>query len=344
MFAAPAKTKLRSKRGSLTSIFFLVVILTAAVVGSLAIDFFHMHSVQTELQSATDAAALAGAQDLYLHPDRIESHALATAALNYADGRKVSSSEQNTKVTVKITQPYVSGSTGQVQVTATMLVNHVLAPIVGHSTDNVTATSVAGRVYTLKRVYANQMFPLAVSWDERGPDGVRLMDHQAGDQVQFVLGSQQYKNAGWTSLDPNNHPSASMVKDFIDVALGLGAKKDGVFIPPVTIGQNIGLTNGEVDPGIAKANSDEYKALIGTEITMPVISGEPAYNGFRPCIGFIGLRVTSIEKKGTSGPGQNLTFTGVLIKSTVLGDDVPSAPDPASGLENFTVGPVKLVQ
>jgi hypothetical protein len=35
---------------------------------------------------------------------------------------------------------------------------------------------------------------------------------------------------------------------------------------------------------------------------------------------------------------------GTIGKSSVLGDDVPSAPGPNPGCETFTVGPVKLIQ
>lgn len=153
-----ARTKFRSQRGSLAGIMVATLILITVVLGALAVDFFHMHTVQTELQNATDAASLAGAQDLYVNPDLIQIHALETAAKNSADGHAVSVNSPDTTVAVQVSQPEESGSTGQVQVTAAMKVNHLFAPIVNRFSDTVTASSIAARNYTINRVLPTRCF------------------------------------------------------------------------------------------------------------------------------------------------------------------------------------------
>lgn len=69
---------------------------------------------------------------------------------------------------------------------------------------------------------------------------------------------------------------------------------------------------------------------------------DPAYNKPHVVIGFIALKVTDISPKADE-PGQVLRVRGILTKSTGLGDDVPSEPDPAPGPEDYTLGPVKLI-
>jgi hypothetical protein len=117
-----------------------------------------------------------------------------------------------------------------------------------------------------------------------------------------------------------------------------------VVVPCVTIGEPIGSMNGVMDPGIASDKTAENAALTpGIELTFPVIEGDPAYNGFRPCIGFIVFKLIRIDRKGGKN-GQDITFAGTLIKSLDRGDNPPGVPDPAAGLENFTDGTVNLMQ
>jgi hypothetical protein len=55
------------------------------------------------------------------------------------------------------------------------------------------------------------------------------------------------------------------------------------------------------------------------------------------------MKVTGVAKKGI-GHGEGITFSGILVKSTAPGDNLPGASGPAAGLETFALGPVKLVQ
>ena len=96
---------LRSQFGLLGGPMLAVCILIAVCLASLAVDFGHVGMVKTELQNPCDAAALAGAQDLYTDPDGASARALLVAAGNKANGLVVSNSSPGTTVTVDVTPP-----------------------------------------------------------------------------------------------------------------------------------------------------------------------------------------------------------------------------------------------
>src|SRR5262245_29234202 len=93
----------------------LIVILVA---GYYILNVAHLMMVRTDLQSACDASALAGASSLYDTPEDVENAVLSLAADNYADGLPVSSSSPGTHV--KLTAyPGDTIYPGSVKVTAT---------------------------------------------------------------------------------------------------------------------------------------------------------------------------------------------------------------------------------
>src|SRR5438874_10364958 len=126
------KQPLRNQGGTLGAVLFSALFLIIIGIGAMAMDMAHVQAVRTELQSAADAAAIAGAYDLTADPDNAESHALQIAGTNNADGRAVSNSSANTVVTA------LADTTGEppvMQVDAQMQINHILAPIFGRTTD-----------------------------------------------------------------------------------------------------------------------------------------------------------------------------------------------------------------
>ncbi|HEY9871358.1 MAG TPA: pilus assembly protein TadG-related protein, partial [Candidatus Obscuribacterales bacterium] len=133
----------RTQAGQLSGLILLAVALIAALAGAFIVDSSHLHAVRKELQRATDAAALAGAIDLYRAPDDVERHALQTAAENKADGKPVSDESPGMDVNINVTPPGES-EPGRVEVTAQATVSHSLMHILGRSYDTVTARSVAG--------------------------------------------------------------------------------------------------------------------------------------------------------------------------------------------------------
>ncbi len=140
------------------------LILCSLAIGALAVDFSHMDAVRSELQNAVDAAALAGASDLVNNPDQAETHAIEVAAANTADGRPLTNDGAGTTVSVQVT-PSTGSDPGEVEVSASITVEHLLAKIFGRNSDTLTARSTAGGGNSIVSLSGNQAFPLAVSID-----------------------------------------------------------------------------------------------------------------------------------------------------------------------------------
>jgi len=300
--------------------------------------------VRTELQNATDAAALAGAQDLYTNPDNAETHARLVAAVNQANGTLVSSTNPGVDVSVVVTRP-AAANEGQVEVTASMRIRHWLAAIFGRLDDVISARSVAGASSLLRRVNAGKAFPLAVSLDAPGPNGWSLRSLHAGDTIELNINSQQQKNAAWTSftLDP---PNAHWLSDAIDYSLGLSSDEENRFlIPSVKVGDSINLENGvSGEKSLGKNNAQHDALLAAPMLILPVVNDLPPNNKESAVVGFVGVDVTDVRVN--EGQGEVLTIVGTLKPVTAEGDDCPSCPpgpDDAA-FESISARSLSLIQ
>lgn len=335
---------LRSQFGLLGGPMLAVCILIAVCLASLAVDFGHVGMVRTELQNACDAAALAGAQDLYTDPDGASTRALLIAAGNRANGLTVSSSSPGTTVTVDVTPP-AGLLAGQVEVTASMRIRHLLAAVFGRFEDVITARSVAGGSSLLRRLNAGKGFPLAVSLEAPGPSGWALRDLRPGDTIDLNINSQQQKNAAWTSftVDP---PNSRYVSDAIDYSLGLSTSgADRFLIPPVKIGDSVNLINGVSGQASLGRPTPQNAALVAAPtLILPVVTDLPPMNRSSQVVGFVGVDVTSVTLH--PGTGEVLTISGTLKPIAADGDDCPSCPagyDSAS-FEALAARTVSLVE
>src|SRR5262249_53156764 len=129
-------------------------------------DVAHNIAVRAEIQSATDAGALAGAAAL-VDPTTAplaSYNAKHVAGLNNADGVAVSQNTPNTTVDVTV-NTNVPGELGTVEVTASQPIQNWVASIFGHSTDTISVTSTAAASESVQQVASNMLFPLAVSID-----------------------------------------------------------------------------------------------------------------------------------------------------------------------------------
>src|SRR5688572_19789845 len=97
--------RFRGRRGVFAAALLPAGVIGSLAIGAVAVDFSHMLAVKTELQTATDAGALAGAQDLFSDLDNVERHALEITARNQADGKPVSNDTPDTIVTVQVVPP-----------------------------------------------------------------------------------------------------------------------------------------------------------------------------------------------------------------------------------------------
>ena len=341
LFANSFKTK-----GQLAIFMIPMMILVAFLFAVYAADLQHITSVRAQLQNATDAAALAGAQDLWFNIDKAQADALSIANSNVVDGKRLSVDTPGTSIDVVVTPP--AGVTpGSVKCTATVAVNHLFGPILGRYTDDITVTSVAGTSGSLYTLAANQAFPLAISLDmvpqlKGGATDKALKACNVGDTFTIYIGSQGVKNGGFTGFKEN--ASAHNINAEIDQALGITKPSDDT-IPSMSLGDPINLTNG-VD-GQKRLAKDPYISLLTDKVlVMPVVLGDPAMNKSRAIVGFIGFQVKSVVNN--SGPGLVESITGTLVKPQVPGI---SGPIPLTGnpvldqaISRLELGPIQLIR
>lgn len=338
------------RRGQMSLLFILVTLIVGVSFSALALDFAHMSAVRTTLHNATDAAALAGAQDLWKNPEDCATNAYAVAALNKADGKAVSNDSEGCNVNVIVTPP-TNTAHGQVEVDATLEVEHWFAPFAGHWTDTIQVGSVAGTAGKLIRLNAGQGFPLAISIDQAPTDnkgnvlGMPLNQMKPGDSIKLYIGSQSMKNAAWTSLTAGS-ANASTINTMLDEGLGLQTKKQ-IDIPSVAVGDMINLNNGVM--GMKDlCKEPTYSALLNEPFfIVPVVAGAPAYNQQAAVVGFTGLKITNVDSK--SNNGIVMTITGTLMnmpqvdgQSGVINNTGNPANDDA--LTRLSVGPIQLIK
>lgn len=353
MFGA-RKPIMRKQSGALGYLMVCAIVPMTFLVGSMAVDFAHMTAVRSELQNATDAAALAGAQSLITDPTNVETHAREICGVNLADGRSVSSDSANTDVSVDVT-PAVGTNPGACQVTAQMTINHLFAPIFGRQTEDIVVTSIAATQGSLKRTTDGGGFPLAIGTgtggnESNGQGGPQtysqpsILDRNVGDLVELNLNAQGYKNVAFTSLS-TDPASGNTIHDMIDQALGITPVTPGT-IPPVEVGDSIALNNGVIGAH-QLASSPYYEAMMNMPLViLPVVEGDPAFNQTRTVVGFITVRFESVTLNQSQG--QVETIMARIVKSIVpgLGDsDVPDSTNDSfdPNLAGISPGPVRLV-
>lgn len=347
-------TKQRDPRGSMVALAMVGLLPLLIAFGAFAVEMMHINAVQSELQKACDAGALAGAQYLYKYyssggPAAIEARARTVSGLNLADGRFVLDSSPNTTVTVNIVAPTLtpvakgggggSGSGGvsgkgsgkgaggaamggTVRVSATIGIDNMFAKIFSRPIETVNATALAGPVGGASAAGGAQTFPMAVSVNAPGPDGTLISSKQVGDTVQ--LGWQQ--NVAWTG--PASQVSTQMTQY---MQPGTGGT------PPIRVGDNINLNNGMQAGNISQMGSN----FVNEIINMPVFQqAAPAFNGNVPVIGFISIQVTGISGSVITGKLVVGTFTGAT------GYVPPSTVTPTEDdwLRDLATQPIKLLE
>lgn len=290
------------------TVLIIPVILMALMFGSMAMDVSHVVSVRQELQSAVDAAAMAGAQSLSTAPDSVEHHAREVCRLNYADGTSVDDASTPMDVSVTVVPSTVT-TPGTVRVTAEVTANNILAKIFNNHTTQVRASALAGGTGPLAQMNGTTLFPLAVSLDDskKSLNFRPLNELHVGDTFELVINSQQYKNAAFTSFsDPNTN--ANWIKAAISQSLGLPTNTS-VTIPPVKVGDPINLTNGVLGQK-ALADDPYFSALSQQEVIyLAVVEGSVPFNQSRPLVGFIGVKVNSIAVNKSGGIVEQISVT-----------------------------------
>ena len=309
--------RIRSQRGSLGVLFLLVAALIMIGLLSFAVDVAHIVCVRTELQNACDAAAMAGAQDLSVAHEDCEAHALAVAEQNLADGWAISNESSPVDIDVEVTELTVSNP-GTVRVTASIESNHLWSKIFNRHSDIVRATALAGGYGSLTEADTNNLFPLVVSLDSsKNGFAPALNTVHVGESFNLLINSQQFKNAAFTSFTEKS-TNNNWISNAIDQAIGL-TPKEAVTIPPVSIGDNIYLSNGVLGQK-SLAKDPQYGALMDQDVIyIGVVEGAVPFNQTRPLVGFVGVKVTAITTNGKGGQVETLTVK--LIKGLTTGTD-----------------------
>lgn len=322
----PAAQKVVLHKGQIGIFFLMAITLAIVIVLALGTDGMRVHQARQELQRAVDAAALAGALDLFSSPDTCLSHAMATAEKNKCDGKPVSNETPGTKVDGKVELPQGT-FLGRVTVTSEKAISHMFLPIIGRNVDTIRARAVAGPVGAAQRLPENKAFPLAVSWDCRPKDESQpipaLKDMQIGDSFIMYVGSQKVKNAAFTSfLEPA--ASASYINQAISQSLGLVSEQPG-FIPSIKVGDDIELNNGIV--GQKQLAGSPYRESLLNEpyVILPVITGDSPFNQSREVIGFVGMKITDLKVNQKHGIVETITATLVKV---AIGTPDPGEPGP----------------
>lgn len=304
----PTRSRNRSEKGLMGTVLIIPVILMALIFGSMAMDVAHVVAVRQELQSAVDAAAMAGAQSLSTDSASVERHAREVCRLNYADGTAVDDSKTPMDVSVTVVPSTVT-KPGTVRVTAEVVSSNLMAKIFNNHTTRVRASALAGGTGPLAQMNGSTLFPLAVSLDDsrRSLNYRPLNEMHVGDTFELVINSQQYKNAAFTSFsDPNTN--ANWIKAAIAQSLGLPSTTS-VTIPPVKVGDQINVANGVLGQKTL-ADDPYYSALAGEEVIyLAVVEGSVPFNQSRALKGFVGVKVNTITVNHKGGVVEKLSVT-----------------------------------
>ncbi len=335
------------KRGLLGSMILIALLLIITSVMSLGVDYAHLAASRTQIRNAADAAALGGAMQLYKDPSTCEAYAKTLAEHNIADGIKLKNFSDQVIVTAT-TQAPTTTDLGKVTVTIDVLLDDLISPIFGRFSDRIHCVSVAGGTGTVVRSFEDVLFPLAVSIDFK-PSGVKgepstgsLADAINGSKLLTIyINSQKYKNGAWTSFSTKN-TNANWITDAIAKCLGIQSSKySDVIIPSVHIGvDDIFLNNGVAGQKDLADDPFYSKLTDGRTLILPVISGDPALNQSRLCIGMVAVKVLAVTKNDKNGvvetlvvqimdtaiPGiaGTITATGNPQWDTALGEATPA--------------------
>lgn len=298
-----------SPQRGVTSLLFVLLLPVLLGLGAFAVDIAHLLAVKNELQNAADAAALAGANQLYRagkpNWEQADQKAQETMALNSAAGASLS---QATVTAGYWNWTLNSGALQPLPMTPTLQDVPAIKVMVSKSQQQnagevgvyfarfleifsvpLTVSSVAGRV-SPGTVEPGGVFPLVMSqcmfdayWDFSAvPPGPRI-DPTTRDYKIFRLGGTSNPTCPegqWTSLDTDNN-SASFINHLI------------TFMNPIamSIGDLIW-----VQPGVKNSNYDNVNACSAAGnksceyVTIPIANMITGH-AHSPITGFACLRI-----------------------------------------------------
>lgn len=266
----------RNRKGSLPTVFCLVILLVVLMFACLGVDVAHNTQVRDQLQTGTDAGALAGVRELAKDTPTTQditnanTYAVGITAANDADARQISDNDPGTDVTVNVDP---NSNIRTVTVVATRTVGNIFAYMIGHGQSQVSSRSVAGAYRGLSTVDPGGGSPLAIDIDHVPAGGAA-----AGQRINEKLTSGQTITIAFNN---NNDSNAAWIKTW-----GSNATTN---TSPITIGDSYALQNG--------VNNSLLSSFTPGMVINPIlISGGPPYNQTRQAIGIISFRITATGK------------------------------------------------
>lgn len=285
----------RDENGFLISLLFACTFCAVVVFACLSVDVVHNVSTQSQLQTAVDAASVAGADQLTSQPptatqvQTATNYAVNVAGNNKADGITVTNSG-NTSVNVVVD---TSVTPAMVTVTATRNMNDIFSGMFGQKSSTVFATATAAAHQVPLGINPNQLNNIALSLDyipTSGPQsGYSFNQSWAGQQFTICL----------NNTSGNCERNSSLINDWdgrCNNTLNVGS--DNV---TCTLG-----TDSDFDNLFTNINT-------GMVLSLPLTSGTPALQSTSQtttCVGICGFKVSSVDcvNKRICGTIQNPVY------------------------------------
>ncbi|MGD9682767.1 MAG: TadE/TadG family type IV pilus assembly protein [Candidatus Obscuribacterales bacterium] len=292
-----SRLKTRNPQGVVAAVFCCLILLIVITAACLGVDIAHNVHVQSKLQAATDAGALAGAVEIAKkQPNdsdkaRAYSYAVAVTGSNEADNKYIKDEDPDTNVDVIVD---ADSDPKTVTVVASRRINLLFANMLrfgvasgrgvpslefrpdsllvgtayaGGDASNWLTTRSVGSPYLARTIYPHQVLGLIASIDcvpESGPaKGKKIADILQTDQpFDLVWNPQGSKNVGWVKAWLQDNDT------------------------PVTIGESWELQNGVANSALSSIN-------VGDVIGMPLTQGGVPMEDSRPILDVITVEVVA---------------------------------------------------
>jgi Flp pilus assembly protein TadG len=294
----------------------MTAMLAFAAVG---VDIGHLAFTATEVQSAADSAATAGAHAM-LRGNDAQGGAEQVMGLNRIDGHIATPDLQSVDVGNFDGTAFSTGGTPQnaVHVTAAATVSNLLGSMYGHPNSTVTKVATASFV---SLAGGQPTLPLAIG-DCAFPDP-NCLDSSCLPSLTQV--PNPTNNTAWTGFFGGT--GTSDLRSFFPTSCPHGG---GVDAPEVEVGDSINLNNGQTNV------LDMVQCLFDAGITqfvVPVVNCGGNFNQSSEVKGFATIVIDSVVSSGNP-KGINL--------HAIFNSEAPGKPGPAGG-GSFGTGFVALV-
>jgi Flp pilus assembly protein TadG len=348
------KTRLHSRRnqGSAAALAFVAVVPLVAAIGGFAVDCMHFNDAKGELQRATDAAALGGAQDLQSYngtgiPASASSYsaanneplnfALATAAMNAVDGPigLWSSSNRSITATIRYDSNFPGTPTwpNRCDVATSVHINSLFERIIGNFGQNVNARASAS-MFPVTTVTTPA--PLLVSIKDFDQNGHSVQSPGPGNTLTINIKDNESSNAVW--IFNNNTLDEDLLNHLIDPV-----KYPTLPLTPVTVNDHT-IGGVEINDIIKSDNGTKsagklFDQLVGKDIILLVTDASYSDNNYtakgtpvRTVIGFIGMHVSAADN---TNKGNGYSLTGTLKPVSAIGTSNSGLTNPFTGFAPY---------